>query len=91
VDIDEFHWDEWNIEHIARHKVTPEEVEEVVFDDDPHVRKSGGVRYLYGQALSGRYLFSVYVPHQRFARIVTSRDMDEKERRLYRDWRKKGG
>lgn len=92
MEFGEFDWDESNIEHIARHHVKPEDVEEVALDDDPHLRRSGEIRYLYGQTVSGRYLFTVCVLRQKHIRVVTSRDMDEKERRLYRVWkRKKGG
>lgn len=87
-----FDWNEWNLTHIGRHGVTPQEVEEVAFDDDPHVRKMGTVRYLYGYTLAGRYLFTVYLLREPgVAWVVTSREMDEQERRLYRTWRKRKG
>ncbi len=35
----EFQWDDNNIEHIARHNVYPDEVENVAFDDDPWIKK----------------------------------------------------
>ena len=35
----EFEWDEANISHIARHKVSPEEAEKVFFDKDNIVKK----------------------------------------------------
>jgi hypothetical protein len=92
MEIRDFLWDEWNIAHIARHKVDPCEVEEIAFDDDPHIRKEGTARYLYGQTVSGRYLFTVYVLRSKIkAWVVTSRDMDEGERRLYKHWKAKRG
>jgi hypothetical protein len=48
-------WDERNIAHIAKHSVSPEEVEEVFFDDTPHFRRHGKVFYAFGQTMSGRY------------------------------------
>jgi hypothetical protein len=53
MQISDFQWDEDNVEHIARHHVYPDEVEELVFDDEPWIRKKGGI------AISGRYLFGL--------------------------------
>jgi hypothetical protein len=50
---DIFEWDEQNIEHILRHNVVPDEVEEACVNQ-PHVRKSTDKRYLvYGVTDSG--------------------------------------
>jgi uncharacterized DUF497 family protein len=85
MEIKEFDWSEWNIEHIARHRVDPAEVEEVAFEDEPYIRKRGKLRYLYGYTASGRYLFTVYVVKERgLALVVTSRDMNEQEKKCYR-------
>jgi uncharacterized DUF497 family protein len=80
-----FKWDDDNIEHIANHQVQPEEVEEVAFDDSPHIRQGRlGRRYLYGQTLGGRYLFIVYaLTRLGEAKVITARTMDHKEKRLY--------
>ena len=87
--ISEFVWDEKNTAHIWRHEVTPEEVESVTFDDDPHFRKHEKVRYVYGQAYNGKYLFVVLVLRSsEKAYVVTSREMDLAERRLYKKWKK---
>jgi uncharacterized DUF497 family protein len=74
-------WDERNIAHIAKHSVSPEEVEEVFFDDTPHFRRHGKVFCAFGQTMSGRYLFVVFrfvTPNT--VRVITARDMTEKER-----------
>jgi len=87
-----FIWPEERIEHIARHGVLPEEVEDVCFGR-PWVRraKSEGehpVYYILGQTLAGRYLFCVVI---RFADgngyPVTAREMTAKEKRRYLQWR----
>ena len=91
MNIQGFFWDEWNVVHIARHNVRPEEVEEIAFDDDPVVRKHEKVRFLYGKTIDGRYLFTVYVVKgPGLAWVITSRDMDERERRLYKSHVRKG-
>ena len=86
MEITWFEWDDNNIDHIARHKVSPDEVEDVAFDDDPWIRKGRrGTRYLLGYTVAGRYLFIVYVLKGKgIARVITAMDMDEKTRRLYK-------
>ena len=53
MEIREFEWDDNNIEHIARHGVFPDEVENVAFDDDPWIRKGRkGTRYMLGYTVA---------------------------------------
>jgi uncharacterized DUF497 family protein len=91
MEITDFQWDEDNVAHIARHKVYPDEVEELAFDDEPWIRKGrGGTRYMLGYTISGRYLFIVYIPKGKgIARVITAMDMDEKTKKLYRKRRKR--
>jgi len=92
--IDAFVWPEERIEHISRHGVTPEEVEEVCFEKPLVQRaKSEGenpVYYILGQTDAGRYLFCVVI---RFpdgkGYPVTAREMTAKEKRRYRKWKKR--
>lgn len=85
MEIRSFKWDEGTIDHIADHGVTPDEVEEVAFEGSPYIRKGKqGSRYLYGKTTGGRYLFIVYVlSDEGRTQVITARDMDHKERRLY--------
>lgn len=79
-------WHEDNVLHIARHKVSPEEVEEVCFSGSPQIEIGrGGLYYITGQTESGRYLFVVikYLGRGN-ARVITSRDMDAKEKARYK-------
>lgn len=84
-------WSEDRIDHIARHAVTPEEVEEVCFDD-PLVQRAASegpnpVYYVSGQSDAGRYLLYVVIEFPDGKGYpVTARDMTEKERRRYRQW-----
>ena len=86
MEIREFEWDDNNIEHIARHGVFPDEVEDVAFDDEPWIRKGRkGTRYMIGYTVAGRYLFVVYVLKGKgIARVITSMDMDDKTKKLYK-------
>ena len=81
------HWNEWNINHIDRHNVIPDEVEEVVFSRSARIRKGRdkGIFYIFGQTYAGRYLFIVVRDFGRgTAKPVTARDMHPRERKLYR-------
>jgi len=86
VRLRELEWDERNEAHIAEHGVTSPEVEELLFEDEPHYRRAGrGVYHVYGQTGAGRYLFLVLRMLGRGrGRVITARDMTRKERRLYR-------
>ena len=83
--IQHLEWDENNIDHIARHGVDPDEVEEALVDK-PLIRRGRQGRYLiYGQTTAGRYLFAVVKPlRSAWARVITARDMTDRERRYYR-------
>ncbi len=76
---------------IAKHGVTPEEVEEVIYEGNPDVRKTGKNRYLvWGLSCSGRYLLivledesaGVYIP-------ITARDMTKKEKSAFKKIKKR--
>ena len=86
--ITDFEWDDENIEHIADHGVSPEEVEEACYHR-PYVLKGREGRYLvYSQTGDGRYLLTVAVYRgQGIIRVITARDMTESERRLCKNRR----
>ena len=90
MEISEFEWDDNNIEHIARHPVSPDEVEDVAFDDEPWIRRGEKrTRYMLGFTIGGRYLFVVYVLKGKgVARVITAMDMDDRTRKLYKKRRK---
>ncbi len=87
--IRELHWDEANEEHIARHHVTADEVEEVCFGKHWMLRASGRKRKaVFGQTAGGRYLLVIlemwdYGEYD----VITARGMDQAERRRYQAWR----
>ena len=90
--IDEIIWPEDRIEHIARHGVTPEEVDEVCFGKSQVRRaKSEGenpVYYVQGQTEAGRYLLCVVIQLPDVNGYpVTAREMTVKEKRRYRKWK----
>lgn len=90
--IHEFVWPQERIDHIARHGVTPEEVEDVCFGNALIQRaKSEGenpVYYMLGQTRAGRYLFCVVIAFPDGKGYpVTARPMTNKEKRRYRQWK----
>jgi uncharacterized protein len=90
--IQEFIWNEDRINHIARHSVVPEEVEEACFGRSlTQQTKSEGqnpVYHVLGQTLSGRYLFCVVIsfPDGR-GYPVTARPMTDKEKKRFNQWK----
>jgi uncharacterized DUF497 family protein len=95
VRISEIVWPEADLAHIARHGVTPEEVEEVLAAGPiwrrgrTHLETGRKSLYALGQTEAGRYLFIVFSPLGRGrARCVTAMEMDEKARRYYKRHRR---
>ena len=85
--MDLFRWNFWNLEHIAKHGVEPDEAEEVVHcARSPYPEKVGNRKYrVRGQAANGRYLQVIYIksPPDRFY-VIHSRDLTDREVQQYR-------
>ena len=92
--IREFIWTPDRIEHVAKHQVQPEEVEQVCFGQPLVLRaKSSGknpVYYVLGQTEAGRYLFCVVIqfPEEK-GYPVTARPMTDREERRFNEWKKR--
>ena len=87
-------WPEERVEHIARHGVTPEEVEDVCFGSSlVRKAKSEGenpVYYVEGQTVAGRYLLCVVIQFpDGNGYPITAREMTGKEKSRFRKWRDK--
>ena len=69
----------------SKHGVTFEEIEEACLSDEKHARRSReGLYKIFSQTVAGRYLLVVLVNLENSHwKIVTGRDMTNKERRLY--------
>lgn len=95
--IRELYWRHDRIEHIARHDVTPEQVEESLFTDaegllvraGPAERNPEEVLYRYfGRTENGRHLLVVLLYlGSGVAMPVTARDMTDAERRRFHERR----
>ncbi len=83
-------WIDKGIEHIARHGVKPDEVEEVCFNDNdndaPFIRSGReNLHYVFGKTYSGRFLFVVIrFIRQGEIRVITARDMNAWEKNYFK-------
>jgi uncharacterized DUF497 family protein len=85
--IEHVRWKDYIVDKIIeRHAVTPDEVEEVIYDSDPEIRRFGKNRYLiWGQSCAGRYLFIVVEEESHGVFVpLTARDMTESEKRAFK-------
>ncbi|MDP2935539.1 MAG: hypothetical protein Q8O86_03510 [Dehalococcoidia bacterium] len=77
-------------EHIARHHVTLQEVEQVVFGQHANYRTRQGRYGLVGQTEGGRYLLVILTPREHgLYSLVTARDASDADRRLYQRRRRR--
>jgi hypothetical protein len=89
-------WDEDNINHIAKHGLTPEQIEEVYYGEGPHptlalINKKGmgeiqENRYrLWGTDAADFFIEAVIAPYPGYGvwRCVTAFPMSSKTRRVY--------
>ena len=88
--IEGFDWDQGNIEkNWERHKVSFIECEEVFFNrplvllEDAGHSKSEGRYYTLGRTNDDRHLFIVFTIRNNRIRVISARDMNRRERRVY--------
>ena len=79
-------WDEWNLEHIARHGVTRDEAMEVCGGRFIVLRCYAGRFIVVGQSADGRAMSIVIEPEDEWKYyVVTARSSSRSERRAYRE------
>jgi len=90
--IEGFDWDQGNIEkNWERHKVSFLDCEVVFFNrplvvvEDTLHSQSEGRYYALGRTNDDRYLFVVFTVRNNKIRVISVRDMNRKERRVYRE------
>lgn len=93
-----FDWDEWNAPKIwEKHGVSQAECEQVFFNEPVVVgedaKHSDAERryYALGATDKGRGLFMVFTMRDDRIQVITARDMNRKERRIYRDVKEEKG
>lgn len=85
-----FEWDEYNADKIwGKHHVTPSECEQVFFNlplvvqGDVNHSEVEDRFYVLGQTDASRLLFLVFTVRNNKIRVISARDMNRKERRVY--------
>ena len=85
-----FDWDESNaLKNWERHRVTPEESEDVFFHEPLVVRsdaahsKAEKRYYALGQTAGRRLLFVAFTVRSRLVRVISARDMNRNEKEIY--------
>jgi uncharacterized DUF497 family protein len=85
-----FNWDEGNLEkNWIGHKVTAAECEQVFFNlplvvaDDVKHSQNETRFYALGQTDAGRLLFLGFTIRRKLIRVISARDMNRKERKVY--------
>ncbi len=88
LDIGQLLWDAWNMAHIARHAVTPQEVEEAC-NQQAHVSQTYDQRLrVIGATGQGRVLTLILAPKEDTRYYpVTARPASRKERQLFEHYR----
>ena len=79
-------WDVWNTEHIKKHNVTVEEVEEIY--KSPKITKKTYLNrtLILGKTKKNRFLTIVVSTEKQIAPyVISARDMSKKERRYYNE------
>jgi uncharacterized DUF497 family protein len=82
-----FRWNQWNVDHIAKHGVSPEEAEDIVENPRrPFPRYHGNGKYLTrGQTGAGRWLQVIYVfDPAHVIYVIHARPLKESEKRSVR-------
>jgi uncharacterized DUF497 family protein len=82
----EFRWNDWNIEHIAKHGVSREEAEFVVNRARrPYPKKQGQKWFVAGRGRGGRLVRVVYVLDiDGTAFVVHAMPLTDREKRRHR-------
>ncbi|KKR33363.1 MAG: hypothetical protein UT63_C0018G0003 [Candidatus Gottesmanbacteria bacterium GW2011_GWC2_39_8] len=86
IQINKIVWDDWNTEHIGKHKVSADEVEEVCRKTQNVLTTYGGRIMVLGRTKEGRFLSVILSPKdEKSYYVVTARDMSQKERKYFYD------
>lgn len=86
-----FEWDEGNLEHIKKHHVEAKECEEAFFNkpllvlkDEIHSQSEERLQAL-GLTKGGRMLFMVFALRSGKVRVISAKDQNKKERKIYQN------
>jgi uncharacterized DUF497 family protein len=81
--IEELIWDDWNREHIKKHKVSVDEVEESCSDPINSFRSYQDRLIVLGRTKENRLLTLILMKKEKGVYyLITARDMSRKERKM---------
>ena len=83
----EFRWNDWNLDHVARHGVTPEEAEKVITSArSPYPLRREDEKWLvWGRGSGGRFLQVIYIEDDEGTLyVIHARPLTEREKLRYR-------
>jgi uncharacterized protein len=90
-----FDWDDWNVgKNWERHRVTPQEAEDIFFHDPMLLRndsRHSGTERRYqvmGETTAGRKLLVAFTIRRNLIRVISARDLNRKESEEYRRYEK---
>ena len=83
----DFRWNEWNTEHVGKHRDRPEDAEYVVrMARPPYPEERGDDKWrVWGQASDGHYLQVIFVldPDESIY-VIHARPLTDREKKRYR-------
>jgi uncharacterized DUF497 family protein len=82
----DFRWNDWNVEHIGGHGVSPEEAEMLVRTArGTFLRELGEDKWLvWGRGRGGRFLQAIFVlDHDETVYVIHARPLTNQEKRRY--------
>lgn len=90
-----FQWDKGNIEkNWLKHGVNPSECEQIFFNlplvayNDTRHSEQENRYYTLGKLDTNRFLFIVFTIRENKIRIISARDMNRRERQVYKNYEK---
>lgn len=89
ITVKEFEWDQGNLEkNWLKHGVSPLECEQVFFNQpfiasDPKHSQNEERFFALGRTDTDRYLFLAFTVRGKKIRVISARDMNKKERKIY--------
>ena len=85
-----FQWDEGNLAKVwERHRVTPNECEQVFVNEPLYALQNGEHSTIeerftvFGQTHAGRQLSVIFTIRGELIRVISARDMNRRERKVY--------
>ena len=88
MDEQEFDWDESNVQHLARHNVSPQEAEQAILDPNAVMLEIQAAEEedrvkAVGRTASGRILVTVFTFRGEIIRLITAYDATIRDQQIY--------